>query len=76
LTIQVLYSCARCGLKKIPLDVPARESPAEDVLVWMNHTVALVGHDHRRLSPSCEAKKIDALLIPMTGTDRVGGPTR
>jgi hypothetical protein len=74
MTITVLYSCVSCGLNKIPLDVPARDSPAVDVVLWMQSTVERVADDHRRRSPSCDAKKLSDLLIPITGTDRIGGP--
>ena len=53
------------------LEVPARDH--EDVTDWMASTVRCVQQDHKRRSPTCRAKKLDELMIPMTGTDRVGG---
>jgi len=72
MTTRLQYSCDRCGIKRQILDVPARQD--EDITVWMDRTIYLVAHDHRRLSPTCNAKSLTELLIPMTGTDRIGGP--
>jgi hypothetical protein len=73
MTIDVQYSCATCRLRRVHLDVPARGD--ESVLDWMDATVRLVGKDHRRRSPTCKAKELTEMLIPMTGTAKVGGPT-
>jgi hypothetical protein len=73
-TIVVLYSCAECALTKVRCAVPAREE--EDVRVWMDQTIRLVSADHHRRSPRCHPKTLSDLMIPMTGTDRVGGPTQ
>jgi hypothetical protein len=73
LTIRCFYSCALCGLKKVPVDVPARGD--EDVCDWMEVTIRLVGQDHAFRAPGCHPKTLTDLMIPMTGTDRVGGPT-
>lgn len=73
MNITVMYSCKPCGLKKIHLAVPARAD--EDVRAWMEATVLLVKGDHDRRSPHCHPKELSELYIPMTGTNRVGGPT-
>ena len=72
MTIIVKYSCHGCGLTKVDVAVPARES--EDVVTWMDQTVRLAGADHRRRSPHCHPKAVQDLMIPMTGRDRIGGP--
>lgn len=72
MTTRCKYSCAVCSLHRVPLDVPARE--AESVTDWMTATVQLVANDHQRRSPGCPAKELTELMIPMSGTDRVGGP--
>lgn len=72
MTTRVMYSCHLCGLRKIQLDVPAREE--EDVKAWLDATARLVHVDHQHRTPGCPNPKIDDLMIPMTGTDRVGGP--
>lgn len=74
MTIRVLYSCRTCHLEKVGCDVPARGE--EDVLVWMEATIAHVSVDHARRSPGCVPAdgKLNELWIPTAGTDRVGGP--
>ena len=62
MTIQVLYSCALCRLKRVPVDVPARE--AEALTPWLDRTIALVAHDHIRRSPGCQAQELSDLFIP------------
>lgn len=72
-TIGVRYSCAGCGLREIQLDVPARGNEA--VVVWMDATVRRLSADHRRRSPNCNAQALQEVKIPMTGVDRIGGPS-
>lgn len=72
MNITCKYSCPPCGLKRVALDVPARS--VESVTAWMDATVRRISADHRRRSPHCHAPKLEELLIPMTGTDKVGGP--
>lgn len=73
MNIVVKYSCHACGLKRVDLSVRARES--EEVTTWMDATVRAVAADHRRRSPSCRATTLSELMIPTTGTSKVGGPT-
>lgn len=72
-TITILYSCADCALVKVPCDVPSRGS--EDVKQWMDATILVLAADHQRRSPGCRAKKLDSVMIPITGTDKIGGAT-
>lgn len=72
MTITVLYSCDLCGLKRIPLEVKARDE--EDVVTWMDNVVMLLGLDHRRRSPHCHPKSLTNVMIPMTGSTKIGGP--
>lgn len=72
ITIQCFYSCEGCKLKNVPCHVLARG--AEDVRDWMDATVRQLSKDHRRRSPDCRANSLQELKIPMTGTDRIGGP--
>lgn len=71
-TVAIRYSCDECGLKRVSVDVPARTG--EDVKMWFEAilTPALVA-DHQKRSPHCHPKELSEVLIPMTGTDRVGG---
>ena len=71
-TITVFYSCLLCGLQKAACVVPARED--EDVRVWMDSTIRRVSVDHDMRSPNCHPDTLSELMIPMTGTDRIGGP--
>lgn len=72
MTIDVLYTCSDCGLVKAACSVPARVD--EDVRDWMDNTLIHVASDHRRRSPRCKADRVD-LMIPVTGADRIGGPS-
>lgn len=72
MNITVKYSCADCGLERVSCDVPARGE--EDVIVWMEATASLASKDHNRRSPLCRPTTLTELMIPMSGTDRVGGP--
>lgn len=72
--IQVLYSCAACGLQRVPVDVPARVE-TEDVLHWVEQTLGMaMKADHTRRSPACRAAGVQDVMIPMTGAEKIGGP--
>jgi len=72
--IQCKYSCFQCGIFREIVTVPARED--EDIKVWMDATALLVSADHDRRSPKCVITKLDELMIPITGADKIGGPTK
>lgn len=70
-----MYSCVVCGLEKIKVIVPARLDPdKENVEVWMNKTIALVGKDHQQKSPQCTTKHLRNLMIPIENAGWIGGP--
>lgn len=71
--LTIFYSCDECELEKISLEVKAREQ--EDVKTWLDATVRMVAQDHLRRSPLCRAKKLKSIMIPVTGTNVIGGPT-
>ena len=73
-TIRVRYSCPKCGLKAVELEVPAREE--EDVVEWMRDTTMRTWIDHGRRSPRCGADELRDLMIPIQGADRLGGAPR
>ena len=73
LTVNVLYSCRQCGLRKVSVSVPARSSDAEDVVVWVEATGRLLGQDHMRRSPHCHITELSDVMIPITGADHIGG---
>lgn len=66
------YSCPLCGVLKAEVDVPARGE--EDVIAWMDRTILVLAVDHARRSPDCHPDKLVDVMIPLDGTDRVGGP--
>ena len=70
LTIDVLYTCHTCGLRRVSAPVPARGT--EDVVHWIEKVVMpLLGADHKRRSFLCRAPNLD-VMIPVAGTGRVG----
>ena len=73
--IVIKYSCYQCGLKKIDLAVPSRED--EDVVFWVEHIVGQhIKDDHLKRSPKCQAKTVQDLMIPVEGTEKVGGSVK
>lgn len=73
LTTRVRYSCPLCNVVKAEVDVPARG--AEDVITWTEKVMIIaLAQDHARRSPTCRPRKLVDIMIPLTGTDRVGGP--
>lgn len=75
LTIRVQYSCALCGVQNGSVDVPARMSDDDNVVHWVEQICGnAIGQDHRRRSPTCPARKISEVKIPIDGAERVGGP--
>ena len=71
--IKVKYSCALCGIRRREVDVPARGT--EDVVAWLRDvaTPALI-RDHQRTSPHCQPTSLSEVMIPVSGTEKVGGP--
>lgn len=72
--IRVFYSCSDCGLCRVGVSVIAREED-EDLLAWMHKIGQELGADHDRRSPGCSPGILGDILIPMHGTNRVGGPS-
>lgn len=72
--IEVMYSCYECGIKKAKVNVPIRTT--EDVVFWVEQ---IVGHqikaDHLKRSPFCTATSVQDLMIPITGVNKIGGPS-
>ncbi len=66
------YSCHLCGLKKIEINVKARE--AEDLMEWMAILGAVLSADHNTRSPHCHPEKLADVMIPIAGANKVGGP--
>lgn len=73
MTILCYYSCHLCGLTKIPVEVPVRGE--EDVITWVTETARLMSRDHDARSPDCHPKELHDLMIPVSGADKIGGPS-
>lgn len=74
--IRVLYSCHACGLEKVAVEVDERGAD-EDVVHWVEQTLGwALATDHRQRSPGCRAEKVDDVMIPVTGADRIGGAAK
>lgn len=71
MTITLLYSCQGCGLVKAAVEVPARGQ--ETVIEWLDSSAYLIAQDHQRRSFGCPSQTCD-LMIPITGSTKVGGP--
>lgn len=72
MNIRIEYSCPSCGLTRVSCVVPVRVD-GEGVANWMRQTVTLAGDDHARRSPACDTRQLRDLMIPVTGTTRIGG---
>lgn len=71
--IECKYSCFLCGLSRVVFKVRART--VEDITTWMEDvlTPALVA-DHSLRSPNCHPDTMSELLVPITGSSKIGGP--
>lgn len=68
--ITVLFSCKECGLKDVPVEVRARESPEEDVILYVEKVIGkAVMEKHTRMSLLCDATTIQDLKVPIDPTD-------
>lgn len=64
-TIEVMYSCGQCRLKKAKVSIRARGKD-EDIKAWMDSACIIgIANDHRRRSPRCRAQAIDEVFIPL-----------
>lgn len=72
LSVRCLFSCHGCALKDHPVNVRERRD-REDLLAWLDMVRFAIAREHRRVSPACAARECD-LKIPLTSTDRIGGP--
>jgi hypothetical protein len=76
MTLSVMYSCEKCGLKRVSVPVRTREAD-EDVVHWVEVAVgSAIGDDHQSRSPHCRVSTMSEVMIPVTGADRVGDPAK
>lgn len=74
ITIEVMYSCRKCGLEKIKVQVPARTSKSVHIKKWMDATAYHLSRDHDRRSPRCRIRKLSEIMIPVDNVEWIGGP--
>lgn len=75
-TIQVKYSCFKCGIFKQTVNVPIRGP--ENVVEWTNKTAAILSRDHDYRSPHCKITSLSQVWIPLDKNDnsRIGDPIK
>jgi hypothetical protein len=76
-TLNVLYSCHRCGIKD--RHVPVRERrDGEDVVHWVKDVVGTaLSRDHDAASPHCRITELSDVKIPMAqGSEQIGKAER
>jgi hypothetical protein len=68
--IIVKYSCKVCGLDRVEVSVPARNSPNSDVKAYVEQAIGQrVRRDHHRRSPSCLSDVMSEVMIPLPKED-------
>ena len=78
--IQVKYSCAGCGVRRVAVTVAARTQ--EPVVEWVEKIMAqAISNDHSQRSPHCVSRTMSEVMIPIEGKDgseaaQVGGVLR
>lgn len=72
-TVTIRYSCYKCGLKRIGLEVNARGAD-EELMDWMQGLAPQLAKDHSRHSPNCSSTTLDELMLPVNESSggRVG----
>lgn len=62
--LTVTFDCPKCGLVKHAVEVPARKTSDEDVVLWFREVViASCCAEHDRVSPNCHPKSLKNLLM-------------
>lgn len=68
--IEVLFTCEQCGLLAVPVLVPARTSPKEDVKHYVEQVIGgAISATHRKLSPNCTARRMTNVKIPIANEE-------
>jgi hypothetical protein len=62
--IELKYSCALCGITRVPCVVEERAA-GEDIAVWMATVGEALSRDHDRRSPGCRPEKLSEVMIPL-----------
>jgi hypothetical protein len=70
--ITVKYSCHLCGIVKREVQVRARGD--EDVVQWLEQVcISDLVKDHSSVSPECRPSELKDIMIPVSGSDKIGG---
>lgn len=68
----VLYSCKKCDLKDVPVEVTARKE-SDDVVKWVSETMGrAIGKDHFQKSPECHIHELQDVKIPVDNVRWIG----
>jgi hypothetical protein len=71
-TTKCKYSCSLCGIHRNEVEVKSRQN--EEVTDWMDKVlISTLIADHEARSPGCHPDAFAQVMIPVTGTDRIGG---
>lgn len=63
--ITVKFSCDKCGLKDVSVEVPARTNPDPSAVVpWVQMAALMCAEEHSRRSPNCLITKFENMKIP------------
>jgi hypothetical protein len=70
-----MYSCPLCGIVKAKVKVNARVE-GQDIMDWMtNVCVMALAADHEKRSPNCHPTHFGDIMIPIAGSQIIGGPS-
>ena len=69
--IKVRYTCGKCGIKRMPVEVDERDD-GQDVIAWMATMTTELIADHERRSPGCRPLIFDEVMIPSDEQTPVG----
>ena len=62
-TLEVLYTCHKCGIKDRIVNVSERGS--EDLPEWIRYVQELLSRDHDEISPHCKITVFANCKIPL-----------
>ena len=69
------YTCPECGVNRAEVSVPVRP-PDMDVVHWVQNVAAhYLAADHAMRSPACTCNTMSEMMIPISGAERIGGPS-
>lgn len=69
--IEVLYSCDKCGLKKISVPIVERGAD-EDIVEFVMRAGSVCAADHNARSPGCAIAVLAELYVPTEDGQPIG----